>query len=363
MKNKKPGRLFQVFLLAALMGSALHPASSRAEPYCNGRFAGETVRWIVPSAPGGGYDTYSRLVAPFYEKYTGARVAVENRAGAGGRTGAARIMNADPDGLTIGILNGPGLMMAALYESTPVPNPATDFTILGRIANSRQVWAVPAASSLPAVKTLVEKGQERPVIFGTRGPGNTSFVDIVIASRVLGLEVDIVTGYRGSRDDTLGALRGDVDAVAHSYGSLLDAFQSREMRPWLQISDRPISDDPVLEGVPWLAGPDGLAVHAARLSGRDVERVSAEADALVELTAAGRLVAAPPNLDAELSRCLRDAVYAALTDPQFAKVALAADRHLQVARGEEAADRLRSVLPAVAGFVPVLRRASEQYSK
>lgn len=363
MTNNKPKRLWHLFILIALVSTVVAPAPGHAAQYCGDRFHGRTIHWIVPSAPGGGYDTYSRLIAPFYEKYTGGHVVVQNRSGAGGRIGAAQIMDAARDGLTVGILNGPGLMMAALYESTPVPNPATDFTILGRVAATPQVWAVAAESSLPGLQALLEKEQTRPVVFGTRGPGNTSFVDIVIASRILNLDVDIVTGYRGSRDDILGVLRGDVEVAAHSFGSLLDAFESGELRPWLQISDGRMSRNAIFDGVPWLAGPDGLAVRAARLAGRDVERASAEADALVELTGAGRLIAAPPGLDEELSRCMRDSVHAALTDPGFVKAAAAAGRQLEVARGEEAAARLRAVQPEVAGFVPELRRASEAYGK
>lgn len=359
--NNKPMRLSCFLMIAAV--AVLPPGSARAATYCGDRFAGKTVHWIVPSAPGGGYDAYSRLIAPFYEKYTGAQVVVENRSGAGGSIGAQKIMQAPADGSTVGILNGPGLMMAAMFETPPPPNPATDFTLLARVSKDRQLWAVSAGSKLQDLRTILEKGQDRSIVFGTRGPGNLSFVDIVVASRILHVKVDIVTGFRGSRDDILAVLRGDVDAVAHSEGSLLDAFESRELVPWLQVTDGPIAGDQRYENVPWLAGPDGLAAWAANKAGRDPHRAAAEADALVELTGAGRLIAAPPTLDEALTRCLRDAVYAALTDHDFIASAAKAGRALNVARGEDIADKLRSIGPQAARFVPALKHAAAEYSK
>ena len=359
--NNKPAR--RSCFLIVVITIFLQAATAAASTYCGDRFAGETVRWIVPSSPGGGYDAYSRLIAPFYEKYTGAQVVVENRPGAGGGIGAQKIVHAAPDGRTIGILNGPGLMMAAMFETPPPPNPATAFTLLGRVVKDRQLWAVAADSKLPGLRALLENGQGRPIVFGTRGPGNLSFVDMVVASRILNVDIDIVTGFRGSRDDILAVLRGDVDAVAHSDGSLLDAFESGELRPWLQVTEGPIGDDARYDNVPWLAGPDGLAVWVASRNGGDVARASDEADALVELTGAGRLIAAPPGLDAALTQCMRDAVHAALTDPGFVAAAAKAGRTLDVARGEDIAGKLRSIEPEAAAFVPALKRAAAEYGK
>jgi tripartite-type tricarboxylate transporter receptor subunit TctC len=362
MMNNKTKRWLYL-PIAILAGIVLFLPLPAAAQHCGDRFADQTISWIVPSSPGGGYDMYSRLIAPYYEKYTGGQVVVQNRSGAGGRIGAAQIMNAAPDGLTLGILNGPGLIMASAFETSPVPNPATDFTILGRVASNRHIWATGIDSALPPLRTLLEDGQSRSVVFGTRGPGTLSFVDIVLASHILNLNVDIITGFQGSRDGILGVLRGDIDAVAHSHSSLVSSVDAGELRPWLQVSDGPITDDSAFVDVPVLAGPDGLAAYSATLQGRDVQQAVAQAQALVELTSAGRLIAAPPGLDTDLSKCIQDALHAALTDEEFVANAAAANLFLDVARGEEAAARLRAIQPDVMAFRAVLRDASEKYGK
>src|SRR5258705_8489696 len=69
-------------------------------------FKGKTITYIVATSPGGGYDTYGRLVARYLQKYlAGSRILVRNVPGAGNIIGANAIYAAKPDGLTIGIFN------------------------------------------------------------------------------------------------------------------------------------------------------------------------------------------------------------------------------------------------------------------
>ena len=67
-------------------------------------YRGKVVRFLVPYGPGGGYDTYSRLIASAMEKYMGSTVVVINKPGAGGMVGTNHMYNgARRDGLTVGI--------------------------------------------------------------------------------------------------------------------------------------------------------------------------------------------------------------------------------------------------------------------
>jgi tripartite-type tricarboxylate transporter receptor subunit TctC len=59
------------------------------------------IRWVVPSTPGGGTDTTTRIVAPKLSEILGQPVVIENRPGASGNIGAAVVAKAAPDGYTI----------------------------------------------------------------------------------------------------------------------------------------------------------------------------------------------------------------------------------------------------------------------
>ena len=66
-----------IFPLLILVGFHITPATA-SELACGGRFENKTVRIIVPSKAGGGYDVYSRIFAPHNAKFIGANVLIEN---------------------------------------------------------------------------------------------------------------------------------------------------------------------------------------------------------------------------------------------------------------------------------------------
>src|SRR5690606_40452254 len=85
--------------VAALL-VAFQPASAQAaDPY----YKGKTIRFVVGFGAGGGYDTYSRMLAPHIAKETGATVIVENQPGAGGMVALNKLAVAPPDGLQVKI--------------------------------------------------------------------------------------------------------------------------------------------------------------------------------------------------------------------------------------------------------------------
>jgi tripartite-type tricarboxylate transporter receptor subunit TctC len=92
-------------LLAGAMGAALLLSGSTQAADMN-QFRGKTITYIVATGPGGGYDTYGRLISRYLQKYLpGSRVVVRNVPGAGHIVGANTIYAAKADGLTIGMFN------------------------------------------------------------------------------------------------------------------------------------------------------------------------------------------------------------------------------------------------------------------
>ena len=72
-------------------------------------YEGKTVRIIVGLAPGGGYDTYARVIARHLGKHIPGNptVIVENMPGAGSLISANHLFKvAKPDGLTVGKFSG-----------------------------------------------------------------------------------------------------------------------------------------------------------------------------------------------------------------------------------------------------------------
>jgi len=80
------------------------------------------IRLIVPSAPGGGPDVGSRIIAAELSAVLGQNVVVENRPGASTTIGTEAIVRATPDGYTFGqgnfsSLNTTRILMKVPYDT------------------------------------------------------------------------------------------------------------------------------------------------------------------------------------------------------------------------------------------------------
>ena len=86
------------FVVASAVMLCLAASPARAA------FPERDITWIVPYAPGGGFDAWSRQIALTMQKYLpkGINVVVKNVTGAGGRTGSIGLYRSNPDGYTIG---------------------------------------------------------------------------------------------------------------------------------------------------------------------------------------------------------------------------------------------------------------------
>ena len=78
MNSTKKLSLGVLALGAAVL--AFQPAAYAASEF----YKGKTIRFVVGFGAGGGYDAYSRMLAPRFAKELGAKVVVSNEPGAGG---------------------------------------------------------------------------------------------------------------------------------------------------------------------------------------------------------------------------------------------------------------------------------------
>jgi tripartite-type tricarboxylate transporter receptor subunit TctC len=334
----------------------LMPGRAHGFGPCPG-IAGETIRWIVPTSAGGGYDQYSRLIEPFYESRLGAEIVIENLPGAGMIRGSRRIMEAQPDGRTLGILNAGALLMARMSGDRAAPDPVADYTVLGRISLTPQIWATGGDSPLRSLSDVFALARERPVVFGITEFGANNPVNAVVASRILGIESELVPGYQGSSGISLAAIRGEIDVAPLTYEVRVGSVEAGDLNPILQISMHPISAHPSLEKVPCLGGENGAAAVRAAALGRDVAAAKADARALCLLLGAGRLAAAPRNLPPDLAACLEEQLRLALSQPECLAAAERANLQVDFARGEDACADLTIAREAAVRFAPLIEEA------
>src|SRR5712671_5552689 len=109
-----------VRLLLAVCCWIVSASLARAQETEKAFFAGKTVRMVVGSGTGGGYDIFSRMIAPYLSKVLGTTVIVENQPGAGGLIALNRLYVALPDGLQLSLSNGTSAAFAQLTDQQGV---------------------------------------------------------------------------------------------------------------------------------------------------------------------------------------------------------------------------------------------------
>ncbi|WP_457094123.1 Bug family tripartite tricarboxylate transporter substrate binding protein [Microvirga sp. P5_D2] len=86
---------------ALLAGALLAGTVFGLAPAIAQTFPTRPITMVVPFAAGGSTDVVARIIAQKMSEGLGQQVIIENVAGAGGSTGAARVARAEPDGYTI----------------------------------------------------------------------------------------------------------------------------------------------------------------------------------------------------------------------------------------------------------------------
>jgi tripartite-type tricarboxylate transporter receptor subunit TctC len=285
-------------------------------------YDGRVTKWIIPYSPGGGYDEYGRMIAPYLEKYTGARVDIVNLPGAGGMRGANQLFNSRKDGLTIGMINGSALVTNELAGMPGADYRISDFEYLGRVVADRRVFVIARGSNYENFEQVRRAGNK--VKIGATGLGGSTYVDAVVANEALGMKLDIIHGFDSSSVMRQAMLRGNIVGNWGSWGSALDAVDDGSEKIILQSGTVRAPD---LADVP-------TALEMASTTA-DPGRATAILSTWESLLAVGRPVAAPPGTDSDKVRFLSKALDAALNDPELLATAARAGRVINYVPAEE----------------------------
>jgi tripartite-type tricarboxylate transporter receptor subunit TctC len=248
------------------------------------------VRFVVPSSPGGGTDTYARFLAQGLGDGLKQQFLVDNRPGGGGNIGAEIAARAAPDGYTYLVSSSPALVVnPSLFRNLPY-NAERDFAPVARGVVSPLVIA--SHPSVP-VKTLaalvaLAKREAGSMSYGSPGVGSSSNLAVKMleeAGKVRFLHVP----YKGASQAALGVLRGEVAFMVTDISTALAPIQSKRVVP-LAASHR----SPHIPGTPTYAeagfpsvdaSPSYSVVAPAGTPPAIVQRMSGEIVALMKTPA------------------------------------------------------------------------------
>ena len=325
-------------LLASALGAALLLSGSAQAADMN-LFRGKTITYIVATGPGGGYDSYGRLIARYLQKYLpGSRVVVRNVPGAGHIVGANTIYAAKPDGLTIGMFNT-GLIYDQLIKRQGVLFDLAKFSWIGKAADDMRVLMISKSSNLKSIDDVIKS--KTPIKFAAAGVGSAAYNDTKILADALHLNVQIVPGFSGNEGE-MSMLRNEVVAEVGTAESMEQFVKQGHGFFALALS----GDPSALPGVP----------RAAQYVKDDHgKRLLALVEALSEI---GRLTAGPPGIPANILAAEREALNAAMKDPQLLAEAKKLELQIDAAPGEVVETRIKAALNQPPETVAALKTAA-----
>ena len=194
--------------------------SSQHVSYAQDFYAGKTIRIVVGFPAGGGFDTYSRIMARHISKYIPGNptVVVDNVTGAGSLIAANSIYKATkPDGLTIGNFIG-NLISQQLFGGSGIEFDARKFEWIGVPVKDHVVCALTKASGITNVDAWM--AAKAPVKLGGSAPGTTNDDSAKLIKAALGLPIQLVTGYKGTAPIKLAAESGEIDGGCWAWESI-----------------------------------------------------------------------------------------------------------------------------------------------
>ena len=143
-----------------------------------GAYPDRPIRYIVPSAAGGGADALARILAGELTKQLGQQVVVDNRAGASGGIGMDLLVRAYPDGYTIGYGNTPLLAInKSLLPNWPYEM-GRDLQPVARLTNSQNLLAVTPSLPVKSVRELIDYAKSNPDKLSYASPGNGTTIHL-----------------------------------------------------------------------------------------------------------------------------------------------------------------------------------------
>jgi tripartite-type tricarboxylate transporter receptor subunit TctC len=174
-------------------------------------FPAQTIRLVIPYAPGGGSDILARPVAQEMQDKLKQPVVVDNRGGAGGNIGAQMVARSAPDGYTLLVANNSHTINPFIYKE-PGYDMAADFAPISLLATSPAILVVPEASPAKTTADLVALAKKKPgsLNFGSPGVGTPGHLASVLFNKQAGIEATHIA-YKGTGPTTTAVLAGEID--------------------------------------------------------------------------------------------------------------------------------------------------------
>lgn len=192
---------------------------------------GVTGRVIYPYAPGGVGDASARFVADVLSKGLGRAFIVENRAGAGGRTGTRAVADAAPDGNTLGFVTVALMSVFPIVYPSLNYDPVADFTPVSQVARFDIAMASGPMVNANSLKDFVAWGKANPDkgFYSTPAAGSLPHFFAVSVGEATGINLQHVP-YAGPAPAINDVIAGQLPMVVSTTSDVSELHKAGRLR-------------------------------------------------------------------------------------------------------------------------------------
>jgi tripartite-type tricarboxylate transporter receptor subunit TctC len=253
------------------------------------------ITMIAPFPPGGVADIVGRPLAVAMERTLKQPVLVVNRSGAGGAVGTTAVAKSAPDGYTI-LMSLSSISVFPVSDpinGRPVPYQLSDFAPVALVTADPTVLVVAADGPYKTIQDFIASAKAYPnqINYSSAGPYSTLHVAMEMFANEAGIKLFHVP-YQGGGPAVAALLGGQVHALASGPAAAVGQIKAGKMRALAGWGDKRL---PMMPDLPTFK----------ELGYKDVEFYIWSG------------VFAPAATPAPVVTRLRDAVRAAVADPQF----------------------------------------------
>jgi len=271
-------------------------------------YSGRSISLIIGYGAGGGYDTYSRVLARHLGNHIPGNPSVvpKNMPGAGAVVAANYIFNATPkDGTNLGVFaSSAALDPLFAGDKSKAKFKPEQFTWIGNMNKETFTCGVWKHSGINSFDDLI-KG--KAVTFGSTGPAAITSQHPRVFNALAGTNIKVIYGYKGTKEVNLAMRRGEIGG---SCGLSESTVRSRWYKD-VEKGDLKIIVQMGAKKDPYFKDAVHIFDYAKDENARKAMKAIFGRDVL------GRPLAASPGIPADRAKALRQAFVDTMKDPAF----------------------------------------------
>lgn len=188
------------------------------------------VRWVVGYPPGGATDIIARLIGARLSERLGQQFVIENKPGAGNNIATESVVNAEPDGYTVLLVNPANYINASLYTNLKF-NFVRDIAPVAAFNRVPNVMTVNKDVPANTVAEFIAYVKANPgkVNMASSGNGTSVHLSGEMFMAMTGVRMQHVP-YRGAAPAITDLLGGQVQLIFDNMPSIIQHIRAGSLR-------------------------------------------------------------------------------------------------------------------------------------